>query len=77
MALPNPYNTAAYTYASPLTGYEDAPALPDEKNEDGKSYKNPPKDSLSTAYEKFPEPLDNGRRGGLYVCSKFFQMTFA
>ena len=65
MALPNPFNTAAYKYPWPLTGYEDAPPLPEEKNEDGKSYKNHPRSSLSKSYEEFPDPLDKGRRGGL------------
>jgi hypothetical protein len=54
-------------YPSPLAGYEGLPPLPDERNEDGKSFKNPQTGVLSTAYERFPEPLDNGRRGGLYV----------
>jgi DOPA 4,5-dioxygenase len=61
------YLFPSVTYPSPLAGYEDAPPLPDEKNEDGKSYKNPQTGVLSPAYERFPEPLDNGRRGGLYV----------
>lgn len=69
MAQPNPYNTAAYTYPFPLTGYENAPPLPEEKAEDGKSYVNPPNDSLSKAYEEFPDPLSNGRRGGLWESS--------
>jgi DOPA 4,5-dioxygenase len=54
-----------YTYPSPLAGYENAPPLPDEKAEDGKSYVNPQTGVLSKSYEKFVEPLDNGRRGGL------------
>lgn len=58
-----------YTYPSPLAPYEgqELPPLPDEKNDDGKSYKNPPSDKLSTSYENFVEPLDRGIRGGLYV----------
>ena len=55
------------TWPSPLAGYENAPALPDEKNEDGKSYVNPPREGLSDSYEKFTAPLNNGTRGGLYV----------
>ncbi|KAK8078825.1 DOPA-like domain-containing protein [Apiospora phragmitis] len=53
------------TYLSPLAGYANAPPLPDERNEDGKSYKNPPREGRSEAYDRFVEPLDNGRRGGL------------
>ncbi|KAK7959264.1 DOPA 4-5-dioxygenase [Apiospora aurea] len=52
------------TYPSPLAGYTNAPPLPDERNEDGKSYKNPPREGRSEAYDRFVEPLDNGRRGG-------------
>jgi hypothetical protein len=57
----------ACTYPSPLAGYENAPPLPDEIAEDGKSYVNlPRKDGkLSDSYERFAAPLDNGRRGGL------------
>jgi hypothetical protein len=54
-----------YTYPSLLEGFEDAPPLLEEVAEDGKSYKNPPRDGLSLAYEEFSHPLDNGRRGGL------------
>lgn len=52
-------------YPSPLAGYEDAPPLPDTLADDGKSYVNPPRAELSSAYHAFVEPLDNGRRGGL------------
>jgi DOPA 4,5-dioxygenase len=54
-----------YSYPSPLAGYESAPPLPEERAEDGKSYRNPQTGVLSSSYEKFTEPLDNGRRGGL------------
>lgn len=54
-----------YTYPSPLAGWENLPALPDEKTEDGKSYVNPPTGKLSASYEAFTAPLDTGRRGGL------------
>ena len=54
-----------FNYPSPLAGYENAPPLPEERAEDGKSFKNPQTGVLSPAYEKFTEPLDNGRRGGL------------
>ena len=53
------------TYPSPLVGYEDAPPLPNERAEDGKSFVNPKSDKLSTAYEQFTDPLEKGRRGGL------------
>ncbi|KAI0434249.1 DOPA-like domain-containing protein [Xylaria sp. FL1042] len=61
------------TYPWPLAGYEDAPPLPDERAEDGKSYMNPENDKLSTAYEKFTEPLDTGRRGGFDVHIYYYQ----
>lgn len=57
-----PFNT---NYPSPLTGYENAPPLPEERAEDGKSYQNPQTGVLSNAYERFTDPLENGRRGGL------------
>jgi len=56
-----------YTYPSPLQGYENTPPLPDEKAEDGKSFKNPQTAVLSKSYERFTEPLDTGIRGGLSV----------
>ncbi|KAK3503688.1 DOPA-like domain-containing protein [Neurospora crassa] len=55
------------TYKSPLEGYENAPPLPTEKAADGKSLLNNQTGVLSSAYEKFPEPLDNGRRGAFDV----------
>ncbi|KAF7563730.1 hypothetical protein G7046_g383 [Stylonectria norvegica] len=58
---------SAFNYISPLVGYEDAPPLPDERAEDGKSFVNPPAEALSSSYEKFVDPLDRGIRGGLYV----------
>lgn len=67
MALPNPSDPAAYSYPWPLQGYENLPPLPDEKNEDSKSFRNEPSYALSKAYEEFPEPLRRDRRGGLYV----------
>jgi len=71
-----------YTYPSPLAGYENLPALPDEKMEDGKSYLNPQHGELSTSYERFTDPLDTGRRGGFDVHIYYFeknaeQMKFA
>ncbi|KAI1338477.1 DOPA-like domain-containing protein [Xylariaceae sp. FL0016] len=63
----------SYTYPSPLAGFENAPPLPDEKTEDGKSYVNPSNERLSKAYEEFPDPLDNGRRGAFDVHIYYFQ----
>lgn len=73
------YFFPSVTYPSPLAGYENAEPLPDEKNEDGKSYKNPQTGVLSPAYDKFVEPLDNGRRGGLYEAplSSFLSLFFS
>jgi hypothetical protein len=56
---------AAYTYPSPLAGYENAEPLPNELAEDGKSLKNPQTGVFSNSYESFAAPLDNGIRGGL------------
>lgn len=58
---------AEFTYPSPLDGYENAPPLSEDRNEDGKSLKNPVRETLSKAYQEFPDPLDKGRRGGLWV----------
>lgn len=58
-------NTPLYTYISPSEGYESAPPLPAELNEDGKSFRNPSREGLSKTYEEFPAPLDTGRQGGL------------
>lgn len=55
----------AFTYPSPLEGYENKPPLPTETSEDGKSLKNPQTAVLSNAYETFVDPLSKGRRGGL------------
>lgn len=58
----------AYHYSSPLAGFENAPPLPEDLTEDGKSFQNPPRESgLSRAYEEFTAPLHNGRKGGLYA----------
>jgi hypothetical protein len=54
-----------YTYPSPLAGYENAPPLSDERAADGKSFVNPQTGILSKSYERFTDPLDNGRRGAL------------
>lgn len=55
----------AFSYPSPLEGYENKPPLPEEVSEDGKSLKNPQSGVLSKAYEAFVDPLDKGRGGGL------------
>ncbi|KAK4103288.1 hypothetical protein N658DRAFT_514768 [Parathielavia hyrcaniae] len=62
-----------FNYPSPLAGYEDAPSLPEERAEDGKSYRNPQTGVLSSAYDKFTEPLDNGPRGGFDIHIYYFQ----
>ncbi|KIN02027.1 hypothetical protein OIDMADRAFT_18785 [Oidiodendron maius Zn] len=66
-------DASQYTYPSPLAGYENAPPLPEEKAEDGKSYVNPQTGVLSKSYERFAAPLDNGRRGGFDVHIYYFQ----
>jgi len=66
---------SAYIYPSPLAGYENAPPLPNEISEDGKSYVNPRTGILSKSYEKFIEPLDDGRRGGFDVHVYHFQQN--
>ncbi|KAK3998372.1 DOPA 4,5-dioxygenase [Cladorrhinum sp. PSN332] len=62
-----------FNYPSPLAGYENAPPLPEERNDDGKSFVNPQTGILSPAYEKFISPLDTGRRGGFDVHIYYFQ----
>ncbi|KAI1817317.1 DOPA-like domain-containing protein [Poronia punctata] len=62
-----------YTYPSPLAGYENATALPEERKADGKSYVNLPSDKLSDAYEKFPDPIDKSKRGGFDVHIYYYQ----
>lgn len=59
------FDVGQYRHPWPLAGYEDLPPLPNEKSSDGKSFVNPKSDTLSKAYDEFPDPLDNGRRGGL------------
>ncbi|KAL2259792.1 hypothetical protein VTK26DRAFT_6394 [Humicola hyalothermophila] len=60
-------------FPSPLAGYESAPPLPDERAEDGKSFRNPQTGVLSSAYERFIDPLDNGRRGAFDIHIYYFQ----
>ncbi|KAF2760091.1 hypothetical protein EJ05DRAFT_473998 [Pseudovirgaria hyperparasitica] len=62
-----------YTYPSPLEGYQNLPALPDERNDDGKSFKNPQTGVKSKAYSEFTSPIDNGVRGGFDVHIYFLQ----
>ncbi|EEH07570.1 conserved hypothetical protein [Histoplasma capsulatum G186AR] len=38
-----------------------------ERNEDGKSFRNPQHGILSKAYEEFPDPLEKGHRGGFDI----------
>ncbi|SPJ72646.1 uncharacterized protein FTOL_02375 [Fusarium torulosum] len=66
-------DASVFTYPSPLTGYENAPPLPDEKAADGKSYVNPPAEKLSDAYEKFIDPLDQSERGAFDVHIYYLQ----
>ena len=67
MPTTNEARTLQTKWPSPLAGYENNSPLSDDKNEDGKSYVNPPREGLSDAYETFTAPLDNGTRGALYV----------
>ncbi|CAI4212338.1 unnamed protein product [Parascedosporium putredinis] len=62
-----------YSYPSPLAGFENAPPLSEERNDDGKSFVNPPREGLSEAYETFTDPLDKGRRGGFDIHIYYFQ----
>lgn len=54
-----------YTFPSPLKGWKNLPPLPEETTADGKSLVNPPAEKLSGSYERFIDPLDQGKRGGL------------
>ncbi|KAL4997682.1 hypothetical protein BDV10DRAFT_195023 [Aspergillus recurvatus] len=63
----------AYTYPFPLAGYENLEPLPEERNEDGKSLRNPQHGILSKAYEEFPDPLNKSRRGGFDIHIYHFQ----
>jgi hypothetical protein len=62
-----------YYYPSPLEGYENLPPLPTERASDGKSFLDPPTGVLSSAYDRFTDPLDNGERGGFDVHVYFYQ----
>ncbi|KAG6000694.1 hypothetical protein E4U21_005108 [Claviceps maximensis] len=65
--------SARNKYPSPLAGFEDAPALSDDKQDDGKSLVNPKREGLSEAYNRFVAPLDNGIRGGFDIHIYYFQ----
>lgn len=58
-------DSSLFDFPSPLTGYEHAPGLPEDRNEDGKSMRNNSTGKLSSAYAEFPDPLLRNRRGGL------------
>ncbi|KAG5981180.1 hypothetical protein E4U55_003213 [Claviceps digitariae] len=60
-------------YPSPLAGFEDAPPLSKDLQDDGKSLVNPRREGLSEAYSRFVAPLDNGIRGGFDVHIYYFQ----
>lgn len=45
-----------------------------ERNEDGKSLKNPQQGVLSKAYDEFPDPLSKGREGGFDIHIYHFQV---
>jgi hypothetical protein len=64
----------SYEYPSPLEGYRDLSPLPDQKNEDGKSFFNPPAHDVSPAYSSFSSPITNGERGGFDV-HVYYQAT--
>lgn len=66
---------SAYTYPSPLTGYDDAPALPDDFNQDGKSFKNHQTGVRSKAYSEFTSGVNNSIRGGFDVHVYYFQSS--
>ncbi|KAJ6009366.1 hypothetical protein N7499_005225 [Penicillium canescens] len=63
----------AFSYPSPLKDYENLEPLPEDRSEDGKSFKNPQHGVLSKAYEEFPDPLDKSRRGGFDIHIYHFQ----
>ncbi|KAF2174132.1 hypothetical protein M409DRAFT_16402 [Zasmidium cellare ATCC 36951] len=64
----------AYEYPSPLEGYENLEPLSEERNEDGKSLKNPPPTKTSEAYKAFPDPIANGSKPGFDI-HIYFQHT--
>ncbi|KAJ5153235.1 uncharacterized protein N7482_009713 [Penicillium canariense] len=65
----------AFSHPSPLEGYENLEPLSEERNDDGKSFKNPQHGILSKAYEEFPAPLQKGPRGGFDIHIYHFQVS--
>ncbi|ROW08256.1 hypothetical protein VMCG_03283 [Cytospora schulzeri] len=64
---------SAFSYPSPLEGYENEAPLPEDISEDGKSLKNPQSGVLSKAYETFVDPLDKGSRGAFDIHIYYMQ----
>ncbi|KAK4498469.1 hypothetical protein PRZ48_011127 [Zasmidium cellare] len=64
----------AYEYPSPLQGYENLEPLSEERNEDGKSLKNPPSTTPSSAYTSFPDPIAQSPKPGFDI-HIYFQQT--
>lgn len=62
-----------YTYQSPLEGWDVSDPLPDERNDDGKSFRNPQHGILSKSYEQFTDGITNGQRGGFDVHIYYYQ----
>lgn len=62
-----------HEYPSPLRGFENLPALSDERNKDGKSLVNPPSEKLSKAYSEFPDPITKDIRGGFDIHIYYMQ----
>lgn len=56
------FNPPVSSYPSPLTGYENAEPIGNDalrRHSNNKvEMKNPPNDSLSGAYDRFPDPID-------------------
>ena len=65
-----------YTYPSPLKGCEGLEPLSDERDEDGKSYKNNQTGKLSESYKTFTDGLDNGIRGAFDVHSEYLSRSY-
>jgi aromatic ring-cleaving dioxygenase len=69
---------AQYTYPWPLQGYQDQAPLPEVQLPD-KSIENVQTGKLSSSYETFTKPLDNGIRGAfdvhVYYCQQDEQET--
>lgn len=79
-----PSDPYLYSYPSPIAPYkgQDLEPLSQDRNEDGKSFKNPTPTSKSEAYSQFVAPITNGIRGGFdihvyYNHTDESQFTFA